>query len=325
MAKLTFPIARRYDTKFLLSGEVTVKDFDIEFIDSGALPWPYFTDMATKISYDIAEQAFSHYLTALDRGKALAAIPVFNSRFFPLLGVRVLKDGPIKTPRDLAGHRMAGYGWCANPCVWIKGMLTHQYNVPFEQVIWVEDETNAMQMTLDSPRARRFRIETMGGFDETGEDQVLERGLSLVESGKIDALITASGGARLTAATRSLFDDAEEEIRKFFAATSVFPINTVITMKREVAAANPGLAPALMTAFAEAKKLYNAEVASGTGPEPVHMDIRNELLIELGLAELEHGYTPALNRRAVDMMLAFCHEQGVTGRLYAPEDIFEVL
>ena len=320
MAKLTFPIARRYDTKFLLSGEVTVKDFDIEFIETGAMPWPYFTDMVTDISYDMAEQAFSHYLTALDRGKPLTAIPVFNSRFFPQMGTRIRKGGPIKEPRDLIGRKMAGYGWCSNPCVWIKGILTHQYDVPFERVTWVEDETNPFFMMLDSPRAERFQIEKIGGFKQSSPEDVFGRGLTLLEDDRIDALVAAGGGAALTAVSDMLFADTEAEIRKYVEATSVFPINTVITMKREVAEANPDLAPRLLEAFGEAKRLYNKEVADGV--EADHMGLRNDFLKELGLAALEHGYAPDLNRRAVDMMLAYCFEQGVTGRLLGAEDIF---
>ena len=41
---------------------------ELEFLGMGVLPWPLFRDMVTKLSYDIAEQAISHYLIALDQG-----------------------------------------------------------------------------------------------------------------------------------------------------------------------------------------------------------------------------------------------------------------
>jgi len=125
-AKITFPIARRYDTQFLASGEVQVRGFDLDYIDTGSLPAPLFWDMAVKVSYDIGEQAFSHYLIAKDQGKPLTALPVFPSRFFPQLGLTVNQQSGIRSPLDLVGKRVGVPGFGYNPAAWMRGILAHQ-------------------------------------------------------------------------------------------------------------------------------------------------------------------------------------------------------
>ena len=114
--KLTFTTGRRYDTKYLLDGTVRVRGYEIAYDDPGSLPWPRFHDMVTKLSFDIGEQAFSHFLIAKDQGKPLVAIPAFPSRFFPQLGFTVADRAGIAEPEDLIGKRVGvlGFGYKHN-------------------------------------------------------------------------------------------------------------------------------------------------------------------------------------------------------------------
>jgi 4,5-dihydroxyphthalate decarboxylase len=305
-AKLTFTTGNRYDTKFLLDGKVKVEGVDIAVHDAGPAPWPVFRDMVTTISYDIGEQAFSHYLMAKDQGKPLTAIPAFPSRFFPQLGFTINRQSGIKGPSDLVGKRVGVAGFGYNPAAWLRGILTHQYDVPVEKIIWVEDSEDRFLKGLNYPRSRRFTVERAENLSQ------------LLDEGKIDAIIPPGAGSAPTERTRKLFDDGYREVRSYLSATSVFPINTVITIKEEVVKAHPELPGRLMNAFHEARRLYQEEVASGK--ETNHMGIDTKALRELGLFPDQYDLEP--NRAAVRMMIQYCYEQGLIRRLYEPEDLF---
>ena len=303
---LRFTTGRRYDTKFLLDGRIKVKGFELEYHDAGPAPWPVFRDMVTTISYDIGEQAFSHYLMAKDQGKPLTAIPAFPSRFFPQMGFTVNRDSGIKEPLDLVGKRVGVAGFGYNPAAWMRGILAHQYDVPVEKIIWVEDAEDRFLKGLNYPRSRKFTI-------EKGDNLA-----ALLARGEIDANIPPGAGSPADERTRKLFDDPYGEVRAYLKATGVFPINTVITIKEETVKAYPELPARLMGALHEARLLYHEEVSSGK--ETNHMGIETGALSNLGLFPDRYGLEP--NRQAVRMMIHYCHEQGLIRHLYEPEDLF---
>jgi len=126
--RLTFTTGMRYDTKFLLTGQVLVRGVDIHYTNAGQAPSANFHDMVTKLSYDIGEQAFSHYLIAKDMGKALTAIPVFVSRFFPFTGARVSRKANISRPQDLAGSE-----WASRASLQPRSMAARHASTPLRR------------------------------------------------------------------------------------------------------------------------------------------------------------------------------------------------
>jgi 4,5-dihydroxyphthalate decarboxylase len=312
--KLTFATQRRWDRTYLMDGVVRVQDFDITYLDysgPGGMTL-FFRDMVTKLSYDIGEQAFSHYLIAKDQGKPLTAIPAFPSRFFPHLGVSVRNAAGIDAPRDLVGKRVLSQDWGHNPAVWMRGVLAHQYEVPIERILWVEDGSYQGFRGLPYPHSRRFQMEQV----QVGE------GISprdLLEDGVVDAALLASGGIPPTGSTRKLFPDPYREIAQYVAETGVFPINHVVTLKDEVVQAHPELPTRLMEGFQEALRLYNRDVQAGK--EAAYTDVDVKFLLETGLFPAEYGLPP--NRQAVRMGIHYCYEQGLIRKLYEPEELFD--
>lgn len=312
--RLTFTTGMRYDTKFLLTGQVLVRGVDIHYTNAGQAPSANFHDMVTKLSYDIGEQAFSHYLIAKDMGKALTAIPVFVSRFFPFTGAIVSRKANISRPQDLAGKRVGVSSFGYNPAVWLRGMLQHHYGVAADQITWVEDKDQPHFAGLGNPRPAWFRVE-----EQVGISDLLRRGSpEPLESFGLDAIFAAAAGPPLTEYTRQLFQDPYPEIRMYLEATGVFPINTVITLKLDAVRKYPHLPAQLMGAFREAKLLYQAEVLAGS--ETDHMGLDLGVLREMGLFPDEYGIEP--NRRAIKMMIQYCYEQGLIRTLFEPEDLF---
>lgn len=314
--KLTFATRRRYDTTYLLDGTIRVKGYDIEYLDyrgPGGLT-TFFREMVTTLPYDIGEQAFAHYLIAKDRGKPLTAIPVFPSRFFPHFGVSVTKRSGVQSPQDLVGKTVAVPDWGFNPGVWMRGILTHQYDVPVEKIRWLENEEEPLFRGLDYPRSPRFEIRKV----RVDDDGPAHGFLPAMERGEVDAAFLAAGGMGPTGGTRKLLEDPYREVRAYVADTGIFPINTLMTLKQEVAEAHPDLAPSLMEAWREAQRLYQQEMERGG--ERDHMGLDVAILREIGVFPEAHGLEA--NRQNVRLMVQYCYEQGLITTLFEPEDLF---
>jgi len=305
----------RYDTKFLMNGTVGVKGFDIQYPEGGIDDMtPVFHNMVTDLSYDIGEQAFAHYLIAKDRGKPLTAIPAFPSRIFPHFGVSVNRGSGIESPEDLVGKRVGFSDWGFNPAVWMRGILTHQYDVPIERIIWVVDKHEPLFYGLDYPHSRRFQIEKI----DVPEGR--SRGFrGLMHEGFVDALFTAAAGIPSDEQARKLFDDPYAEIRAYVAQTGVFPLNTVVTIRDDVVAKHPDLPQALMDAWNEADRRYIEELRTGD-EEAYHMNLDVRALESMGVFPIGYGLEP--NRPAIRMMIQYCYEQGLIRTLFEPEDLF---
>ncbi len=319
--RVTFPTAGRYDTRFLFDGTVPVAGFDVECLPVGPAPWPLFRDMLTDLSYDIGEQALSHYLIARDQDVALTAIPVFPSRFFPQLGINVHARSGIRTPADLAGKRVGTLGFGYNPAVWLRGILQHYHGLDPESVIWVEDADDPFFGRLRYPRPQRFRLEHMAGLAEGLFNGPHIRPLAALEEGRLDAFIAPGGGAPCTDRSRPLFADRVGVVNDYIGAGGPFPINTVVTLRRETVARHPELPAALYAAFSQARQRYHAEVTAGR--ETDHMGIPTAQLTALGL--FPDAYGLEANRRPLQTLVGWCHEQGVIAREPAIEELFEAV
>ena len=319
--RLTFPTAGRYDTRFLLEGAVPVAGFGLDFLPVGPAPFPLFRDMITTLSYDIGEQALSHYLIARDQGVPITAIPVFPSRFFPQFGITVNAAAGIDKPADLAGKRVGVISFGYNPAVWLRGILQRHHGLDPRSVVWVEDADDPFFSPLHYPRPAGWRIERMAGLADGLFDGPRMRPLAALEDGRLDAFIAPGGGAPCTERSRPLFPDRPAYVREYCAAGGVFPINTVITLRQTTVRANPGLPAALFAAFAEARRRYHAEIAAGR--EADHMGIATADLAALGLFPDAYGVEP--NRAALQRAIDDCLAQGVITRVVTPESLFEAV
>jgi 4,5-dihydroxyphthalate decarboxylase len=329
---ITIGLGYRYDSIYVRNGVVDVPGFEVEYFPrltpdgkpvaqepapaeerttAGGQPYvapaPMFTDMVNNPPYDVGELAFSTYVQAVDYGRELIALPIVTSRYAEHNQVYVHQGAGISGPADLAGKRINVGSFAINPAVWLRGMLTHQYDVPTETITWVEDRHE--HITEYRP-PRRYIVEQL----PKGESVA-----ALVESGRIDAVSRGKPIADRAPALRPLFEDPYSEVRAYYEANGFLPINTVVVMPRRTIEKAPGLPEALLGAFQRAFRMYLDDVRSGKR-DADHSGLDLQVLEQAGIALPNHGLKA--NRDCVRTMVHYCYAQGIIRRLYEPEELF---
>jgi 4,5-dihydroxyphthalate decarboxylase len=292
----------RYASAQLVNGNVTVKGFDVSFPQQGTVA-PLFNSFFHNLDQDAVDLPLANYIIARDLGKPLTAVPAFPTRFQPLMGPMVNRKAGIKTVDDLIGKKVGVQGFAFNPATYLRSMLVHMYDLPIERIIWVEGEPNSTS-NVPYGRSRRFTIQ-----------KAPRNIMDMVNEGEIDAVFMSDGGLEPTETLDRLFQDPWVEIRKFYEQTGVFPVNAAVTVRNDVLEANPGLDRALVDAYQEAWDRYGAEAG-----DTRHMELSVPEMKKLGVMPMKEGFSA--NRKNIAWIAHACYEQGLTKRLWEPEELF---
>ena len=320
MAKLRMTLACwDYDrTRALADGTVPVEGVDLVYL---TLPVEEtFFRMLRNREFDCAELSLSSYVTSLERkDPPFIAIPVFPSRMFRHSGIYVSSASGITEPKQLVGKRVGNPEYQLTAHVWIRGILAEEYGVPVESVEYLtgglEDAGRIEKQKLDLPAAIRIR-----SIEPT---QTLAQ---LLAEGKIDAIYAPRAPSTLQTrpdAVHRLFEDYGSVERAYFQRTRVFPIMHTVAIRRDVYERNPWCAQALYKAFVAAqRKTYNDlnELAALKTMLPWLPGHVAETKRALGDDWWPYGLVP--NRHVLETFLRYHHQQGLSKRLHAPEELF---
>ena len=304
MPKLKIAVGDRLETKFLLSGRVLIDGFDVEMVNPGPAPAPIFPDMVTTLPYDVGELTIANFIIARDQGVPIIGLPVFPNLFFPLTGVTVSGRSGIDGPAGLAGKRVGvPLGFASNPAVWLRGIIEHHYGVAADSIVWVEGERDSLS-GVPYPRPPRFKREQRKDLD------------ALLAAGEIDALVVAGGNVGLPENVSRLIGDPYPALDAYVQDSGAFPINTMLVIKEASAAANPGLAGAVVAAAEKARAIYDAEELD----DAVHQGLRVGALRKAGHFPRPHGLRT--HGRSVEVVVGYLHEQGLIRKAWSLADLF---
>ena len=320
MSKLRVSIAcGSYDrTRALLEERVPVDGIDLTFLN---LPVEEtFFRMLRYREFDAAEMSLSSYtLSLFGEGAPFIAIPVFPSRFFRHSCIFVNAGSGIRTPQDLAGKRVASPEYQMTAPVWIRGILSDEYQVPVASMTHFtggeEQPGRSEKLSLDVPPSIRIQ--------PIGPTETLSR---MLDTGEIDALFTARtpssfvrGGGRV----RRLFDEYQTVEREYYAKTGIFPIMHTVVIRRDVYDKHPWVAQSLFKAFVLAQReayadLYDTAALKVMLPWLVrHAEETRETM---GPEFWPYGLGP--NVHTLDTFLRYSYEQGLSKRQLTAAEIF---
>jgi 4,5-dihydroxyphthalate decarboxylase len=264
--------------------------------------------------------SLSSYVKTLNSDKPpFIAIPVFPSRSFRHSCIFVSAKSGIRKPEDLKGRRVAAPEYQMTAPVWIRGILSDDFGVKATDMQHFsggeEQPGREEKLKLDLPKEINLR--------PIGPTQTISR---MLADGELDAFVTARAPSTFYSEpekVKRLFPDYVEREKDFYRRTRIFPIMHTVVIKREVYDANPWIAQALYKAFSVAKEkamagLRETHVLASMLPWQVsHVEEARSLI-----GDDWWPYGLEANRHVLETFLRYHHEQGLSKRRFAPEEIF---
>jgi 4,5-dihydroxyphthalate decarboxylase len=320
MAKLKLTLACwDYDrARALAEGSVQAEGIDLNVLE---LPVEEtFFRMLRHREFDAAEMSLSSYVVSLSRpDPQFIAIPVFPSRLFRHNGIFISSASGIREPKDLVGKRCGVPEYQLTAPVWQRGILQDEYGVDPASVLYFtggeEEPGREEKVPLDLPAKIRVRAIPPG--------KTLSAMLAEGELDAITAPRNPSTFATRPDRVRRLFENYVEVERAYFRKTRIFPIMHTVVLRRDVYAQHPWAAQSLAKAFTVAKRRAQdnlSVVAAIKTMLPWQIAHVEEARRELGEDWWPYGF--AENRHVLDTFLRYHHEQGLSKRRFAPEDLF---
>jgi 4,5-dihydroxyphthalate decarboxylase len=274
--------------------------------------------------YEVSEIGLIPFASkfANDDFRGYSLIPVFISRTFRHRNIFVHADSGIERPEDLRGKRVGTPSYGASSNTWIRGMLLDEYGVKAEDMHWIE-ATATSDGGVRNPGFAKYYF----GDDfplETGPPGVDESELLL--DGGCDALITAitpkafeEGNPKI----RRLFPDVRATEQAYFRKTGLFPIMHVIGIRQGAIDADPDLPRAVFQMYSEAKKIAYANLETNTSLKVTLPWVAQEFEDTRKLMGSNFWpYGIEANRKELELVMRYTHEQGLAKRKLAVEDIF---
>ncbi|MGH7873737.1 MAG: ABC transporter substrate-binding protein [Candidatus Binatia bacterium] len=264
------------------------------------------------LEFDVCELQIAQYLGLKSRGAPITAIPVFPHRRFNHSCVMVRADSDIVRPQDLRGRRVGVHGHFNPIALWIRGLLQHEFDLPPSEIHWVADGPEDMPGW--SPPSW-LKIERAPAGRKMQES---------LKAGEIDAQILSDSGAdaaTMNPAVRRLWSNYRKVEIDYFRRTGIFPIRHLMVVKDEVLERHPDVASDLVRVFEDAKQhAYK-----------YWSDHRRSSLAWFGAEQEEERalfgsdpwpYSVGKNRIALETLLDYAYEQGLTERRLDIEEIF---
>jgi 4,5-dihydroxyphthalate decarboxylase len=319
MTKLTVSLAAcDYDrTRALFNGNAPIRGCDV--IAVAMAPEEAFHRAFRFQEFDITELSLSNYMNVTARGIGhYAAIPVFPSRLFRHSSIYIRTDRGIEQPEDLRGKIIGIPEYQMTAAVWIRGILQDEYGLRPAQMHWrnggLEQTGRKQKVALELPKDIDLR--------ELPAGETLSQSL---DEAKLDAVISALAPScfNRNPMVRRLFPDYRAAEEDYYRRTRIFPIMHVVGIRKTLLEKHPWLAVNTYLAFLEAKRICYRDMEKighvfTTLPWPVDELERARKL----MGEDFWSYGVQQNLREIDAITRYAHEQGLTARRLAAEDLF---
>jgi 4,5-dihydroxyphthalate decarboxylase len=262
--------------------------------------------------FDIAELSMSNYLVAKDNGLPFIAIPVFLHRRFRHGFVFVNTAKEINKATDLIGKNVGVGGYHATANLWVRGILEHEFDVPHKQIHWFKEVEE--KIPWQSPPGLSIQKIPTG-----------KKIVDMLLAGELDAVIEPEvirPIATKDPRVRRLFPNYRELEIDYFKRTGIFPIMHTTAIRQEIVTKHPWVTASLMQAFEESKKISYKRMEN---PRIIPLAWFRSFVEEqediFGSDPWVYGLGDA-NRKNVETLMQYSHEQGLIGRKMALEQLF---
>lgn len=309
--------------KALMSGMVGIDGANIDF-SPGKIGDINSHVFAGPREFAFTEIGLSPYIVAFanEKFRAYSLIPVFPFRTFRHKSIFVHADAGIERPADLKGRRVATPGYSSTSLTWIRGILQDEYGVKPEDVEWVlsaKDSSAAASGAISKqetvmPEGLSFSVGAEGK-DES----------ELLVDREVDALFHAAEPRAFVdrhPKVKRLFADPRNVERDYYARTGIFPVMHAVAIRNDLVDEHPWLLKAVFNAYSESKALTYADMRGKWFLRTMPWFAQELEATEALMGENFYPYGTDANRKAVETLLRYMHEQGLASRLLKMEEIF---
>ena len=307
----------RYDrTEPIQSGEIAPAG--MELVPLVLHPADTFLRLTRDAEFDIAEMSLSGHILRTSRGDdRYVGLPIFTSRAFRHRGIVLRSE--VADVADLAGRRVAVPEYHMTAALFMRGLLRDEFGFDHRSVTWVQagqfSPGRVERESLRLPPEVRVEVVTDRTIDQ------------MLASGDVQAATTpyTSGLAgQPDSPIRPLFTDPLAAETDYLARTGIFPIMHLVVVRRTLAERHPWVVVNLMQAFTRAKDLCLERMNGLGGHPPVALPFFLDSVAKarslLGDDLWPYGVGP--NRTTLEAACRYSCEQGLSGRLLTPEDLF---
>jgi 4,5-dihydroxyphthalate decarboxylase len=309
--------------KAFMTGEAKVEGCKTAFeIDTvGKMNTHIFTGPQTRAVTEVGLAPFM-LAYANDNFRDYSLLPVFPFRTFRHRSIFVHADAGIEHPSQLKGKRVATPGYSSTSLQWIRGLLQDEYGVRPEDIEWVVSAKDSAAARSGAPSKNEnvfpegLNVSTgPAGKDES--DLLLDR--------EVDALFHAVEPRAYVEGhpkVRRLFSDVRAIEQEYYARTGIFPIMHVVAIRNDLVVEHPWLPKAVFNAYSESKSMAYAEMQKKNffGTLPWNAQEIEETQQLMGKNFWPYGIEP--NRKALETLFRYSHEQGLASRRLTIEELF---
>jgi len=319
---LSLALADNENTRPLLDGSVTVQG--ARLLPTAVHPSEMFWRQLKYGDFDISEMSLSSLLISVSKGASQwTAIPVFTSREFYHTRVLVRAGANIRTPADLRGKRVGVPEYQQTAAIWSRAALAHEFGVEPREIEWF------MERPAEKSHGGSTAFKPPEGVVVNQIPPTTNIGEMLLND-KLDATLLYLANRNLVDRSRvaltssehvrPLFPDAKAEGRRYYAKTSLYPINHTIVVRRSLLERHPWIALNLYHAFAAARAEVMARGRAFLRPYDALglIDDRNRHALEADAMP----YGLAANRLVLETLAQYVHEQGLTARRVDLGEVF---
>lgn len=311
-------------TEALVDGKVTLDGYETKFTESG------IGDINTHVfsgpqSYDVTEIGLHPYMLAFanDNFRDYLLLPIFPIRLFRHKSIFIRTDRGIEKPLDLKGKKVATAGYSSTSLTWIRGILHDEYGVKPEDLQWVISRKDSSAEAAGKVSKEESMLPE-GVPVQPGPEGLDES--ELLDSGEVDACFHAAEPQAFTERRPNigrLFSDYRSTEQDYFTKTGIFPIMHAVAVKKDLVKQNPEIIPAIFAAYSQAKQVaydYLAGLAFIKDILPWIGQEFEDTRALMGENYFSYGIKP--NRRTLEALFRYSHEQGLCSRKLKIEEIF---
>src|SRR5216683_1610116 len=296
----------------------------IALIPSAVHPSELFWRQLRFADFDVSEMSFSSLIMARSKGdERWIGLPIFTTRKFFHAEILVRRDSGIERPGELKGRRVGVPEYQQTAALWTRGVLEHEFGVaPKDMQFWMERGPS---------HSHRGAVGFTAPPEVTIHQIPPEKNIgSMMLSGELDAAIHYIVNPNLVDRStadlwhhrdiKPLFPDPAAEGIRYYRKAGIFPINHGMVIRKEIADKHPWVVLNLYKAFERANEIADRERLEHAEYHFAAGLLARETAEALRAALVRHGIRA--NRKVLETAALYSHEQGLTPRLVALDEVF---